>query len=541
MKNTRLLLLWVGMLAVLVACERSGGKQGAATPAGDIPTAAAMPANAAELVTEAPRFMEWLKRDRAAVVHEIAKKEYVLQRRMLDFSGLTEELGGPERADEALRGLMRALETNASPPAIAEWQRVADGDEVSGTFAVSQATFELTLVGLDFESTYGEGKAGQTGFKNDSGQVELSVKDGAIEYSSAHQVDTAALSGKFSTTMKVNVCPDPAGEIKLEIEGKASMSRKNGTRGSNTRFSITVKRYVDDDAKMSDLEFHSNLQSAEFGGNAGTFVDMDSDASTRAGNNGTRINRRSSKATDADVAAADSLAQILKLMALSYTEMTRGVWESGKCVRIDTESTPAKREGVKPSTNFSLYAGPRSKVDGSAVGGTVRGTLKGEASLDPGATKLRADATFAYIAPGERNKQATVQLEARSKRGIALADVSFNTSGAAFRVEGGADEFHGSGVACDLAQQFFIEGSGVTVRFEPSSANDGRYSYSGNMSGFAVYGHGTYTVSYGSEGPVSIRATGPGSVKTPIGTQTANGTEEYSLTPVESAECAGST
>src|SRR6185436_890821 len=77
MKNTRLLLLWVGMLAVLVACERSGGKQGAATPAGDIPTAAAMPANAAELVTEAPRFMEWLKRDRAAVVHEIAKKEYV--------------------------------------------------------------------------------------------------------------------------------------------------------------------------------------------------------------------------------------------------------------------------------------------------------------------------------------------------------------------------------------------------------------------------------------------------------------------------------
>jgi len=539
MKPLQIVLLGVGLMMALAACERGGEKGAAANAAGT--AAVAKPVTANELVTEAPRFAEWLKRDRAAVVREIAKKEYVLQRRMLDFSGLTEELGGPERADAALRELMRALEASATPPAISEWQRVADGDEVSGTFAVSQATFELTLVGLDFKNSYGDGKASQSGFKNDSGQVELNVKDGSVEYSSAHEVNSAALSGKFSTHMKVNVCPDAAGEIRLQIEGRASMSRKNGTRGSNTQFSIDVTRYVDDDANMSDLDFHSNMQSAEFGGNAGTFVDMDLDASTRGGNNGSKTNRRSSKASDADVAAADSLAQILKLMAISYTEMTREVWEGGKCVRIDTESTPAKREGVKPSTNFSLYAGPRSKVDGSAVGGTVRGTLKGEASLDPGATKLRADATFAYIAPGERNKQATVSLEARSRRGIGLADVAFNTAGAAYRVEGGADEFHGSGVACDLAQQFFIEGSGVTVRFEPSSANDGRYSYSGNMSGFAVYGHGTYTVNYSDEVAVSIRATGPGSVKTPMGTQTANGTEDYSLTPVESAECAGST
>jgi hypothetical protein len=99
-------------------------------------------------------------------------------------------------------------------------------------------------------------------------------------------------------------------------------------------------------------------------------------------------------------------------------------------------------------------------------------------------------------------------------------------------MEGGADEFHGTGTVCNLAEQFFVEGSGVTVRFEPSSEQGGRYSYSGTMSGFAVYGHGTYTVKMHEDVAVSITATGPGSVKTPMGVQTRTGTEEYRLTPL---------
>ena len=83
-----------------------------------------------------------------------------------------------------------------------------------------------------------------------------------------------------------------------------------------------------------------------------------------------------------------------------------------------------------------------------------------------------------------------------------------------------------------IAEQFFVEGSGNTVRFEPSSDRGGRYSYSGNMSGFAVYGHGTYTVNTDGDTATGIVATGPGSVKTPMGTQTAVGTEKYTLTPL---------
>jgi hypothetical protein len=74
------------------------------------------------------------------------------------------------------------------------------------------------------------------------------------------------------------------------------------------------------------------------------------------------------------------------------------------------------------------------------------------------------------------------------------------------------------------------------VRFVPRDANGGSYDYSGTMSGFAVFGSGTYTVQYAEGVAVGITATGPGSVKTPQGTLTRNGTEKYRLAPLE--ECA---
>jgi hypothetical protein len=214
-------------------------------------------------------------------------------------------------------------------------------------------------------------------------------------------------------------------------------------------------------------------------------------------------------------------------------------WENGRCIDLKVTSSPAKRSGSKPGAAFDLEAAPRVKGDGKPAGGTVTATLTGGTQLQPASGKVRADARYSYAAPGKKNEEASIAFESRSRRGVGRATLQFDTRVAsAYRVEGGADEFHGSGIACDLGQQFFIEGSGVTVRFEPSSAEGGRYSYSGTMSGFRVYGNGTYRVNYRDDAAVSIRATGPGSVVTPIGTQTREGSEDYTLTPVESAACA---
>jgi hypothetical protein len=105
-------------------------------------------------------------------------------------------------------------------------------------------------------------------------------------------------------------------------------------------------------------------------------------------------------------------------------------------------------------------------------------------------------------------------------------------------MEGGAGDFHGVGKACDLEQPFTVAGGGNTVSFVPSSRDGGTYTYAGNMSGFAVHGNGTYTVKYADDVAVSIVAQGPGTVETPIGPQTGEGTENYTLTPLgEGEEC----
>jgi hypothetical protein len=164
----------------------------------------------------------------------------------------------------------------------------------------------------------------------------------------------------------------------------------------------------------------------------------------------------------------------------------------------------------------------------------VRASLSGDSSLDPAETKVRADARFTYVAPDERKKSAKVTLEARSKRGVGKAELAFDTNDdAAYSAEGGADDFRGTGNICDLAAPFTIAGSGNTVRFTPRDSGGGTYDYSGTMSGFAVFGKGTYTVKYTDGVAVGITATGSGSVKTPMGVVSANGTEQYRLKPLQ--------
>lgn len=72
------------------------------------------------------------------------------------------------------------------------------------------------------------------------------------------------------------------------------------------------------------------------------------------------------------------------------------------------------------------------------------------------------------------------------------------------------------------------------MTFTPTSAAGGTYSYSGKLKGFAAWGKGSYTVTYSGDVPVHLTAKGPGTVKTPMGDMTAEGTEEYTITPYSS-------
>jgi hypothetical protein len=101
-----------------------------------------------------------------------------------------------------------------------------------------------------------------------------------------------------------------------------------------------------------------------------------------------------------------------------------------------------------------------------------------------------------------------------------------------YSAEGGADEFHGKGTICDSAKPFTISGDGVMAKFTPATETQGSYAYSGDMSGLHVEGKGTYVINLDEHGGTLV-ATGPGSVVTPMGTKTADGTELYQLTLID--------
>jgi hypothetical protein len=478
-----------------------------------------------------------LEDDRVRVMREFSQPEYALNRRLMTVSGMEEVLGGPAAADAALRALMAETMRVLTTETDARARRIANVDVVDGVAPVVGGYVELAAFFRELNDFYGSGDARSIPSKSEHGYGSRSIEGGSVGYESTTEVDSHGVSSQLKTRMKINACPNAQGEVILEIDQESRMSA--GGRGSNVNAHARVVRRLTDDADYGTVESDMRIQSAVFGPKAGTFVDVTRRISTvSADRNAFIVNRQSSQATSDDVDYNARILEMLEVLALSFTEKAREVWESGACVTLEPTSTPAKRTGVRPSTSFSVNAAPRSKLDGSPTGGTVRARLSGASTVDPANTPVRADATFTYVAPGEKDKDASVYFEARSRRGIGKAHVPFDTRLQAYSVEGGADEFHGTGVACSLGSEFTVRGSGVTVTFTPSGAQGGKYSYTGNMGGFPVWGNGTYTVNYQDEKAVSIHATGPGSVKTPKGTYTRGGSETYTLTPHE-GDCGG--
>ena len=61
------------------------------------------------------------------------------------------------------------------------------------------------------------------------------------------------------------------------------------------------------------------------------------------------------------------------------------------------------------------------------AGGTVTATLNGGASLQPASGKVPADARYQYAGPAQKKEKATIDFEARSKRGVGKATLEFDT------------------------------------------------------------------------------------------------------------------
>jgi hypothetical protein len=217
-------------------------------------------------------------------------------------------------------------------------------------------------------------------------------------------------------------------------------------------------------------------------------------------------------------------------------------YESGRCVALVPTTSPDKRTGLEPSTTVTITAPPRSKIDGAPAGGTVTATLTGDTSVDPAGSKVKADATFTYVAPGEREKTASVALEARSKRGVAKASVDLDTKSGSYEVTGTmASAPSGTtftGTICGPEKPFTVQTTGDmvgTASFVPKGATAGTVTFKGKVGNapLAMVGNGSYTLTPpAGSGTGTLAITWKLTIKIPyVGDQTRSGPATLTLTP----------
>ena len=233
------------------------------------------------------------------------------------------------------------------------------------------------------------------------------------------------------------------------------------------------------------------------------------------------------------------------MMQDKAVEAAKKGWESGRCVVLEPTTSPGKRTGLKPSAPVTITAPPRSKIDGTPMGGTVTATLNGASSVDPAGSKVPADATFAYVAPGEKDKSATVSLEARSKRGVAKASIAFDTKAGGYALKGSIATAPGgtqiTGATCDVTKPFTAESTGDmvgTITFTPTSDVAGTLKFTGRVGNapLKITGKGKYTVNVppGADSG-TLDWTWSVTTYTPLGNKTGSGPVTIAMTP--SATC----
>ena len=462
-------------LLVLAACSPQQDGQAPGKPAADSPIAAA---NA--------EFARLKAQGTDATAREITKLEYALTRRLMKAGGLDAALGGEAKADSALTALFvdyerkaRALQTEL-PKAFAPanegggggmggaegWCGAAASSVLGGSQAETAA--RAWENGVDRGETTGHAEANIGG---DHVSVDW-TGDSATMTSEVEGNIPGGLKGKVKTTVSLKTCPDAEGKVVAEFESNSSVAAGGASADSRVKSKVTA--FVDDDANLIDDKLDSQ-SSAQQSTSGGAHVDANDDLSTVTGAAGGKTNVMSGGATEADGKMAQGMASMGRYAARQAILAAQKAWQSGKCVKLEVRSDPAKRKGAKPNTAYTLFAEPRAISDGQPTGGTVKATLNGGNRLNP-TGKVKADAKFDYANPEQKEQSATIDFVARSKRGVGKATLEFDTKKGGYRIALDNGE---SITTCDITKPFSGKiGAGmITLNFTPSGDKGGSMAF----------------------------------------------------------------
>jgi len=492
---------------------------------------------------------------------ELARLSESLERDLWTQTGIEAELGGREATDKVFKELSAAMieQTTAyrDDPSFGRF-----GGRIPAT--VNEDFGALMFGGWMVAALGAEGIVQSTNDakpgakretdrqKDSSGTMDLAGSVNEASLDTTIEKTIKGVTGKLHVKVLIAPCPDANGQFTSKVQIEVSVTTEGGRTGANMNQEVDVTGRVGDNAELLGYDTTTRSQAADFKASKGSYVDVIRTSTRSVGKltaAGGSLNRYGGAATAQMAVQWANAGTLTELMVNKYAlEAAEKAWKSGRCVDLQVSTTPGKRKGLNPSTTVSVLAAPKSKVDGKPVGGTVTAALNGGSSIDPVGTSVPADATFSYVAPSEKDKTATITLEARSQRGIGKAEVVLDTKASKGYfigpTTGGKHTTTGLGInsvddgstmgtalpadVCDVTAPFTLTSpdTGGKQTFTPTGPKGGTTTYqlTTPLTGFKETGKGTYTLELDGDGgtirtkvrgkltmpgaPVSYRTTG---------------------------------
>jgi hypothetical protein len=525
--------------------------------------------------SEAPATPESAELARFAALDEGARQQELLEgsdemwRTLLELSGLSEALGadqavavstqlaadlaaavvplpeevtvGGEGAESTdvpsteAAGAVQLVALRAAPVAGVASAPAGQGIPAGSIGGLFIGAMEVALIGSALGSFVTDGESGS---EQISPEAKVTATPTEVSFEAHHDFVADGVRLTAHNTLQVSPCPDADGRFSATGRVDVSMTTEDGRAGGRAELDLEITGQVDDDARLVSHEVQVRYQMGDFANGSGQFLDATGRLSASPGAtlavDGLTVNRASSKLTGDQAQAYSQLA-----MAFGHQIGERAVegaqkgWESGNCVKLEIVTDPVKRTGLEPSTVVSVSVTPKAK-DGTMAGGTVTAAVSGDGSVEPAGTKVAAPASFTYTAPDRVRGGGSVNLEARSRRGVGRDSVSFNTTRTRYRVTGGGNGLTVTGEIDDVSQPFELKGTfpggSATFSYTPTSDRAGSVTYSGGGGGAKVTGSGTYTISEAEGGVLTLTQTTEGCAD--VGACRTN-TEALTLTPIE--------
>ena len=252
-----------------------------------------------------------------------------------------------------------------------------------------------------------------------------------------------SIKGKLS----VNLCPDADGNVPLKVD----LSNGYSTGGSGNQFTNSIQGtgHVNDNGELAGMDIQSlsgvGVQ-AKGDGNSSQYAEMKSGYSLvgieQGGkpeftNHQAEWTRQSSQVTpEFAQTATETIWKMIETLPIMAFKSAEEKWTNGFCLEVLAPDLKGDTNEVSPGSSTPFTAKVRHKFEDTELRVPVTASLsQGKEKVAPTGVKVPAPAAFTYAAPTEVKATAKVNLETRSKRGIAQLELTFQVQAQVYQLE----------------------------------------------------------------------------------------------------------